>query len=75
VVGDIATGFLRLTVPKNPQATDVSFFVEVTANPKAAWTTNGTTVDINTPTLLRVHDNTPVTGSGAGFIRLRVSRP
>jgi len=75
VVGDIRTGYLRLTVPKNPQATDVSFFVEVTANLKAAWTTNGTTVDINTSTLLRVHDNTPVAGSGGGFIRLRVSRP
>src|SRR2546423_10393175 len=31
VVGDITTGYLRLTVPKNPNATDISFHVEVRA--------------------------------------------
>ena len=75
VVGDISTGYLRLTVPKNPQATDVSFYVEVTDDIMAAWTTNGTTVDTNTPVLLQVHANTPVVSSVAGFIRLRVTRP
>jgi uncharacterized repeat protein (TIGR01451 family) len=75
VAGDISTGFLRLTVPKNPQATDVSFYVEVTDDLTAAWTTNGTTVDINTATLLEAHANAPVASSAGAFIRLRVSRP
>src|SRR5439155_7233623 len=30
VVGDITTGHLRLTLPKNPNATDVTFYVEIT---------------------------------------------
>ncbi len=75
IVGDISTGYLRLTVPRNPNATDVTFYVEVTDNLTALWTTNGTTVDQNTPTLLQVHDNTPVSSSAAGFIRLRITRP
>ena len=75
VASDISTGYLRLTLPKNPQATDVSFYVEVTDDLTAAWSTNGTTVDTNTPTLLQVHDNTPIASSAGGFIRLRVTRP
>ena len=76
VVGDISTGYLRLSLPKNPDATDVSFHVEVTSDvTTASWTTNGTVVDINTPTELEVHDDTPVNSSSGSFIRLRVSRP
>jgi len=74
-VGDIDTGYLRLTTPRNPDATGVSFHVEVTASLPAGWTTNGTTVDLDTPTLLRAHYDTPVVSSGGGYIRLRVSRP
>jgi endonuclease G len=75
VIGDISTGYLRLTVPRNPNATDVTFLIEVTDNLTTPWTTNGTTLDQNTPTLLQVHDNTPVSSSTAGFIRLRITRP
>jgi uncharacterized repeat protein (TIGR01451 family) len=75
ILGDVSTGYLRLTVPRNPNATDVAFFIEVTDNLTTSWTTNGTTVDQNTPTLLQVHDNTPVSSSAAGFIRLRITRP
>ena len=76
VVVDISTGFLRLTAPKNPSATDVTFSVEVTDDLTASsWTTNGTTVDVNTATLLQVHDNTSVEPASSRFIRLRVSRP
>jgi hypothetical protein len=75
VAGDIITGYLRLTAPKNPAATDVSFHVEATPTLIAAWTTNGTTVETNTPTLLRVRSDTPVAAAESGFIRLRVSRP
>jgi len=41
VVGDIASGFLRLTLPKNPNATDVTFYAEVTGQVTGPWTTNG----------------------------------
>jgi uncharacterized repeat protein (TIGR01451 family) len=75
VAGDISTGFLRLTVPKNPDATDVTFHVEVTSDVMTASWTNGTTIDINTATLLQAHDNAPVASSDGAFIRLRVSRP
>ena len=76
VVGDINTGYLRLIVPRNPDATDVTFHVEMTSGLAApAWTTNGTTVDVNTPAFLQAHDNAPVAASAEGFIRLRVSRP
>ena len=75
VTGDISTGYLRLTVPKNPQATDVSFYVEATGDLAAAWSTNGTTIDVNTATLLQAYANTPVASSDQGMIRLRVSRP
>lgn len=75
VAGDIASGYLRLTVPKNPDAVDVTFHVEAAAALDAAWATNNTTVEINTATLLRVRANDPVAGSAAGFIRLRISRP
>jgi uncharacterized repeat protein (TIGR01451 family) len=76
VAGDISTGYLRLTVPKNPEASDVTFHVEVTSDvTTASWTTNGTAVDLDTATLLQVHANTPVASSDGAFIRLRVSRP
>jgi uncharacterized repeat protein (TIGR01451 family) len=75
VVGDIGTGYLRLTLPKNPAATDVSFYVEVATTVTGPWSTNGTTVDINTSTQLQVHYSTPVNSSTEAFIRLRVSRP
>jgi endonuclease G len=75
IIGDISTGYLRLTVPRNPSATDVTFLIEVTDNLTTLWTTNGTTIDQSTPTLLQVHDNTPVNSSAAGFIRLRITRP
>jgi hypothetical protein len=62
-------------VPRNPNATDVTFLIEVTGNLTTVWTTNGTTVDQDTPTRLQVHDNMPVSSSAAGFIRLRITRP
>jgi endonuclease G len=75
VVGDISTGYLRLTSPKNPDATDVSFLIEVTGDLTFPFTTNGTTIDQNTLTLFQGHDNTPVNSSTSGFIRLQVIRP
>jgi DNA/RNA endonuclease G (NUC1) len=74
LVADITTGYLRLTLPKNPNATDVTFQVQVTGDLTQPWTTNGTTIDQNTATLLQVHDTTPVnTAVGGRFMRLQVS--
>jgi Domain of unknown function DUF11 len=74
IVADITTGYLRFTVPKNPNANDVSFQVQVTGDLTQSWTTNGTTIDQNTATLLQVHDNAAVgTNVGARFMRLQVT--
>ena len=76
VVGDIDTGHLRLTVPRNPSATDISFHVELSDGlVPFSWSANGTTVVSNTPTLLQVRDDAPVGSSAGGYMRLRVSRP
>jgi DNA/RNA endonuclease G (NUC1) len=74
VVGDIHNDFLRLTAPKNPNATDISI-AAVVSGELLTWTTNGTVIDQNTPTMLQVHDQTPVATGTNRFIRLRVSDP
>jgi hypothetical protein len=76
VVLDASTGYLRLTVPKNPNATDITYTVQVTGNlaDSTSWTGAGTTIDQNTSTLLQVHDNTPLGGAAQRFIRLQISR-
>lgn len=75
VVGDISTGYLRLTLPKNPNATDISYFVEVTGSLPGDWSASDTTVDQNTSTLLQAHDNVAVPSASERFIRLHVTRP
>jgi hypothetical protein len=75
VTGDISTGFLRLTAPRNPNATDITMTVQIADSIASSWTTNGTTIDQSTATLLQVHDNTPVLGSAEAFIRLAVTHP
>jgi autotransporter-associated beta strand protein len=62
---------LRLTVPKNPAATNLTYVVE-TCGPLNDWSAVNTTVETNTPSQLLVRDNfTPATASRR-FIRLRV---
>ena len=77
VTVDIITGYLRLTVPRNPNASDVSLSAEVTGDltVPGSWTSSGTIVDQNSATLFQAHDNTPISSGGERFIRLRVSRP
>lgn len=71
------SGFLRMTVAKNPAATDVILAVEVTGNLSSpnSWSTGGITVDENTPTTLEVHDNTPMSAATSRFMRLKATRP
>ena len=75
VVVDVSTGYLRLTAPKNSNATDVAFTVQVTGNPadSTSWTTAGTAILRNSASQLQVRDSVPV-GTGRRFIRLKVSR-
>ena len=75
VLGDISTGYLRLTWPRNPGATDVTCSVEVRNDLATPWTTNGTTVDLSNPAVIQVRDNTPVASAPSRLMRLRVSRP
>ena len=73
---DGISGYLRLTLSKNPQATDVTYFVEVTDNlVSGPWTTAGTTTEINTTTTLQVRDNAPFASAPRRFMRLRISQP
>ncbi len=71
---DISTGYLRLSSPRNPDATDVTFFAETTDTITGAWTTNGITVDHNGPTLFQAHRDTSIGDSDSGFLRARVVR-
>ena len=73
---DTSTGYLQLTVPKNPNATDITYSVQVTSDltDPSSWTSTGTTVVQNITSLLQVRDNTPVSGAAKRFIRLQISR-
>ena len=73
---DTSTGYLRLTTPKNANATDVTYTVQVSGDlsDPLGWTTNDTTVTQNTAALLQVMDKVPAKGTSKRFIRLRVSR-
>ena len=73
---DVEAGHLRLTVPTNPNATDVTYSVQVNGDltNAAGWTTMGTTVDQNTAKLLQVHDNMSIKASPQRFIRLQIIR-
>ncbi len=73
---DISTGHLRLTVPRNPNATDLTYTVQVNGDltNAAGWTSTGTTMDPSPGNLLQVHDDTLVSGAAERFIRLQVSR-
>jgi len=73
VVGDISTGYLRLTASHNTNATDVTLTGEVSGD-LMTWTTEGTVIDQNS-TVFQVQDTVPVTGGTNRFMRLRVTNP
>jgi hypothetical protein len=75
VTTDISTGNLRVTIPRNTNAFDVTLTVEITANLLAplSWTTNGIIIDQNTAALLRVRDSAPIVGATAKFMRLKIA--
>jgi hypothetical protein len=71
------SNFLRISIPKNPAATDITFTVEATSdlsNP-LSWSSAGLTIESNTSTQLTVRDSVPSGPSVRRFMRVKVSRP
>jgi hypothetical protein len=71
-----SAGYLRMSVAKNPAATDLSFTIEVTSDLRVptSWSGADTTIDENTETTLQAHDNVPISAASGRFIRLNVTR-
>lgn len=69
--------YLRLTVPKNPSATDVSFEVEATGTvtDSGSWSSAGLVTETNSPTVLVVRDAVPLSSASRRFMRVKVLRP
>ncbi len=74
----IATSdYLRISVTKNPAATDLLYIVETTStlgNP-LSWSSAGVVTEINTSTQLVARDSQPISPPGPRYIRLRIVRP
>jgi hypothetical protein len=69
--------FLRLTVPKNPDAPELIYQVQATSdltNP-GSWSSAGLVIEQNNSSTLRVRDSIPMTGSPRRFMRVWVSMP
>ena len=66
--------YFRLTVPKNPDATDATMEVQVTGDlsNSEAWTSAGLVIEEDTATLLRVRDSIPIGIGGRRFFRVVV---
>jgi autotransporter-associated beta strand protein len=70
---DLADGrHLRLTVAKNPAATNLTYTVE-TCGALNDWTAVNTVVEVNTATELKVRDSIAIPTAARRFIRLRVT--
>ena len=66
--------YLRLTLPKNPAATNLEYAVEVSQDlVTPSWNTVQTTIESDTATGLRVRDYVSISSSSRRFIRLKVT--
>jgi hypothetical protein len=65
--------YLRISIPKNPAATDVTFTVEACSD-MASWSSAGLIIEVNTPTQLTVRDNIPISASQKRFMHVKVQR-
>ena len=80
VVFDTATvstdKYLRITVPKNTAATDVTFSIEATSdiNTPSSWSSAGLVTEQDTATQLIVRDSQPMSSGGPRFMRVKVVR-
>ena len=68
-------GYLQISIPRNPDANDVTFLVEVSGE-LTTWQSgaNHTVIVSNTPSLLVVRDATLFSEQGRRFMRLSVTR-
>ncbi len=75
VVG--ASRYLRLTVVKNPAATNLTYTVETSADLRpSAWSTAQTLIEPDSPPgTLRVRDTVPISSAPHRYIRLKVTTP
>lgn len=64
--------YLRLSIPKNPDATDVTFTVEASSD-LTDWSSAGLVIETNTSTRLVVRDHVAVADGVRRFMRVRVS--
>ncbi len=72
-----ANTYLRLTVTKNPAATDVTYSVETTGDltAPASWSSSAVVIEVNSATTLQVRDSVAMSAAAKRFIHLRVSIP
>jgi hypothetical protein len=68
-------GYLQISIPRNPDANDVTFLVEVSGD-LSAWQSgeNHTVIVSNAPSLLVVRDATLFSEQAGRFMRLSVTR-
>jgi hypothetical protein len=65
--------YLRLRVPKNPAATNLSYFIEVSNDlQEGSWSSLQTIIEEDEATHLTVRDHVAVAAGASRFIRLRV---
>jgi len=69
--------YLRLSIPKSPAATDVTFIVEASSDlsDSLSWSSAGLIIETNTATQLIVRDSVPAGPGIQRFMRIRVERP
>lgn len=69
--------YLRLTVVKNPRATDISYTPQATSDLSQpdSWSDVGLVIEENTPSQLRVRDHQPLGAGSPRFMRVLIQRP
>ena len=69
--------YLRLTITKNPAATDVTYSVEASGDlaTPGSWNTSEVVIETNTATTLSARDSVSRSGTTKRFMRLRTSVP
>ena len=65
--------YLRLSIPKNPAATDVTFIVEACSD-LVSWSSVGLIIETNTANQLIVRDTVPASTGVQRFMRVRVTQ-
>jgi hypothetical protein len=64
--------FLRLVVPKNPAATNLTYTVQ-TGGSLTDWSATDTAIEVDTATQVVVRDTIPLSAAARRFIRLKVT--